>query len=124
MGFIITDNKDESKEISTNAWNWGPTVELLKKMDILDEERLELIRFNCGTEVTTEEAHKIGTFIREKILSRLEQNERVMLDMTVTDEPDDGTFHRDDLGKNYSASYDWLKKFSDFCMESSGFTVY
>ena len=39
-------------------------------------------------------------------------------------EPDTGEFHRDDLARNYSATYAWLGRFRDFCRSSGGFTVY
>lgn len=124
MGFIITDFQDESKSIYTTAWNWGPTVELLKLMNVLDEDRLELIRYNCGVEVNTEEARQIAEFIIIQVLSKITPEERVTYDLKITDEPDDGTFHREDLAKNYSATYDWLKEFSEFCQTCEGFTVY
>ena len=36
------------------------------------------------------------------------------------------TFYRDEdeQWKNYSASYDWLKEFSEFCLRSKGFQVF
>jgi len=124
MSFIITDNKDESKEVTANAWNWGPTVEIIKQMNILDEERMEMIRFNCATEVSSSEAKAIGNFIQDNVLSKLNPKERITYDLKTTAEPDDGTFHREDSAKNYSATYDWLKTFTQFCLESDGFTVY
>lgn len=123
MAFIIVDAVDESKDLVTNAWNWGPTVVLIRQMGILDAVRSETIRYNQGTEVSADEARKIGVFIGD-VLSELEPGQRVTLDLDITDESDDGTFHRDDLAKNYSATYDWLKRFSEFCLASNGFKVY
>lgn len=124
MGFIISDLEDDDKDLMANAWTWGPTVELLKQMNILDAERLEMIRYNCGTTVNQQEACQIGQFLKEKILPKIKPGDRVTLDLEVTDEPDDGTFHRDDLAKNYSTSYEWLLTFSDFCLECRGFQVF
>ena len=124
MSFILADIVDGSKEIQVNAWNWGPTVELIRSLSVLDAHRSETIRYNLATEVSADEAKMIGLFIRDMILTQLGPMERITLDLNVTDEPDDGTFHRDDLAKNYSATRSWLKRFSVFCLASNGFKVY
>jgi hypothetical protein len=50
----------------------------------------------------------------------------VRLDGSVTDVPDDGTFHREpaEQFENYSASEAWLRTFAAFCRECGGFRVH
>jgi hypothetical protein len=110
--------------ISINGWNWRPTLELLHRTGILSEETLGLMSFNGGGgEVTPDEAERIAEFL-DGYLARLGAGDRVTLDGSVTMEPDSGEFHRDDLARNYSATFAWLVQFRDFCRSSGGFQVY
>jgi hypothetical protein len=112
------------ESISINGWNWRPTLELLHRTGILSDEALELMSFNGGGgEVTPDEAGRISEFL-DGYLARLGPDDRVMLDGAVTTEPDTGEFHRDDLARNYSATFAWLVRFRDFCRSSGGFQVY
>ena len=104
-----------------NAWNWRPTEELVRRTGILPDETLELLEYGIG-EVTAEQAGRIADFL-DDYLSRLGPQHRVALDGTVIDEPDTYEFHRDDLSRNYTASYEWLTKFRDFCRTCHGFTM-
>jgi hypothetical protein len=110
--------------VSVNGWNWRPTLELLHGSGILSEETLELMSFNGGGGAATpEQAERIAVFLDDH-LAGLRPDERVTLDGAVTAEPDTGEFHRDDLARNYSATYAWLARFRDFCRSSGGFEVY
>jgi len=108
-------------EIWTNAWNWRPTEELVRRSGIVPGETLELLEYGIG-EVTAEQAKRLADFL-DDYLSGLGSQHRVTLDGTVIDEPDTYEFHRDDLSRNYSATYEWLTKFRDFCRTSNGFTM-
>lgn len=125
MGFCLTDLGDESCNVFVNFWNWRPTVELIGSFEILDKERLELIGEQClGTKVFKEEARQIGIQIREQILPDLTDEQRILLDLTSTIEPNDSEFHQgEDSHKNYSTSRKWLEKFSEFCLTCDGFSV-
>ena len=76
-----------------------------------------------GHEITKQEANLIGKKIQEDILNEMPIGNRISLDLELISEPDDFEFHRDDLSKNYSATYDWLREFSDFCLKCNGFNV-
>lgn len=117
----------ESFEFRANVWNWKPTVEIIKSFDIVDEGKLRQMSYNAtGATFSREEAQTIGERIRDEILPRLEPNKRMFSDLSVTDAPDDKTLFQDEdeKWKNYSASYDWLKEFSEFCLKSKGFQVF
>ena len=127
MSFTLLDLGSENFEFRANIWNWKPTVEIIKSFDIVDEGKLRQMSYNAtGAQFSDEEAQTIGEKIRDEILPKLEPNKRMFGDLSVTDAPDDGTFHSegDQEWKNYSASYDWLKDFSEFCLKSEGFQVF
>jgi hypothetical protein len=52
--------------------------------------------------------------------ARLGEGERLLADGTVTDVPDDGTFYRDDLTKNYSVRRETLVRIIDFLRSATG----
>lgn len=125
MGFVITDLADDNKVLFVNFWNWRPTVELIKRMGVVDSDRAELLHMQCaGTAVSESEARKIAQGLRSDVLTALHGGDRVRLDLSVTSEPDVGVFHRGaDFDRNYSASLDWLTRFAQFCSECRGFSV-
>jgi len=127
MSFTLLDLGAESFEFRANIWNWKPTLEIIKSFDIIDEGKLRQMSYNAtGARFSDEEARTIGTKIRDEILPKLEPNKRMFADLSVTDATDDGTLYKDgdEQWKNYSASYDWLKDFSEFCLKSKGFQVF
>ncbi|HEY8559827.1 MAG TPA: hypothetical protein VIL74_05445 [Pyrinomonadaceae bacterium] len=126
MGFILKDMAAENHELSVNAWNWRPTLAIIESFGILDAERLEMLGYNIGTEVAKDEARAIGEKIRDEILPGLNPQSRVLYDLTVTEEKDDGRFFREkeEFWQNYNASREWLKNFSEFCRSCEGFEVY
>jgi len=127
MSFTLLDLGSKNFEFRANVWNWKPTLEIIKSFDIVDEGKLRQMSYNAtGAQFSDEEAQTIGEKIRDEILPKLEPNKRMFGDLSVTDAPDDGTFHSEgkEEWKNYSVSYDWLKDFSEFCLKSEGFQVF
>lgn len=121
------DLGSEGFEFRSNVWNWKPALEIIKSFDVIDEGKLRQMGYNAtGATFSREEAHTIGERIRDEILPKLEPNKRIFTDLSITDAPDDGTLFQDEdeKWKNYSASYNWLKDFSDFCLQSKGFQVF
>ena len=125
VGFHLIDLADDEHYVAVNYWNWRPTLELIRSFRIIDDKRLELMSTQCvGAEVTQQEATAIAHQLESGVLHSLPESGRVLLDSSVTSDPDDGTFYRDDeVEKNYSASKEWLLKFSQFCRSSDGFSV-
>ena len=62
----------------------------------------------------------------KEILPKLKPNKRIFADLSITDSPDDGTFHEHgaDAWKNYSVGIVWVEDFSDFVLRSKGFQVF
>lgn len=127
MSFTLMDLGSENFELSASVWSWKPTLEIIRSFDIISEGKLRQMEYAAtGVKIELEDAHDIGKKIRETILPKLEPNKRMFMDLSITDAPDDGTIYRDEdeKWKNYSAGYDWLKEFSDFCLVSKGFQVF
>ena len=127
MSFTLIDLGSENFEFAANVWNWKPTLEIIKSFDILSDGKLRQMEYNAtGVKLTKEEVHEIGEKIRDKFLPQLEPDKRIFMDLTITDEADDGTLYKDEdeQWKNYSTNYEWLKEFTDFCLKSKGFQVF
>jgi len=127
MSFTLIDLGSENFELSSNVWSWKPTLEIIKSLDILSDGKIRQMEYAAtGVKIELEDAHDIGRKIQATILPKLEPNKRMFMDLSITDAHDDGTIYRDEdeKWKNYSASYEWLKEFSDFCLKSKGFQVF
>ncbi|KAB8188447.1 hypothetical protein FH608_044215 [Nonomuraea phyllanthi] len=112
----------DGRTLSVNAWNWRPALELLESAGVLDAETAELLGYNILVELGGEDARRIAAFL-DSYLSTAPAGGRVLLDGSVTTEPDTFEFHRDDLARNYSATVEWLTRFRDFChAATNGFT--
>ena len=127
MSFTLMDSSSENFEFHANVWNWKTALEIIKSFDILSESKLRQMTYTAtGVKLEKDEAHLIGEKIRDEILPKLEPNKRIFSDLSITDTPDDKTLYRDEdeQWKNYSASHDWLKELSEFCLKSKGFQLY
>jgi hypothetical protein len=127
MSFTLIDQGSENFEFQTNVWNWKALLEVVKSFDMFSDSKIRQMSYNAmGTKVDLDDAHAIGTRIRDELLPKLEPNKRIYADLSITDAPDDMTLHKDDdeQWKNYSVTYDWLKDFSDFCLKSKGFQIF
>jgi hypothetical protein len=127
MSFTLHDMGTENFEFSANVWNWRAALEIIKSLDIISEGMVRQMAVNAtGVKIDIDDAHVIGEKIRDVILPKLSPEQRIYADMSITEGPDDMTLHRDDddQWKNYSVGYDWLKEFSDFCLNSKGFQIF
>ena len=127
MSFTLHDMSSENFEFNANVWNWKAILEVIKEMDVLSEGKVRQMGYNAmGVKVDVEDAHLIGSKLRDTVLPKLAPNKRMFADGSVTDDPDDGTIYRDEdeQWKNYSVSHDWVKDFSDFCLRSKGFQIF
>lgn len=127
MSFTLMDLSSENFEFRANVWHWKTALEIIKSFDILSEGEIRQMNYTAtGVKVEAEDGRRIGERIRDEILPQLVPNKRIYMDLSITDKPDDGTLYKDDdeQWKNYSADYEWLKEFSDFCLKSKGFQVY
>lgn len=127
MSFTLTDMSSENFEFRSSVWNWKAVLEVIKSLNIISEGKIREMSSNAtGVKVFDEEAKLIGEKIREQILPKLEPNKRIFLNLSISDKPDDGTIYKDkdEEWQNYSADYNYLDEFAEFCFKSKGFQVY
>lgn len=108
MSFTLQDAKDD--DFRLNAWNWGVLHHLVVRAAILPDQVWEPARYNAGAELDTEQIGVLADFLEQSLLPRLQPGERMYHDGSVTDEPDDGTFYREEgeMWKNYSLHHSVL----------------
>jgi hypothetical protein len=94
----------EGRSLKVNAWNWGVLHHRVAAARILPAEIWETMRFNAGDELDPGHVKVLIEFLERRVLSCLRVGERMFFDGSVTDQPDDGTFYRDEKErwKNYS----------------------
>lgn len=127
MSFTLIDQGSENFEFQASVWQWKAALEVIRSLDILSEGALRQMTYNAtGVKVSMEEAREMGERIRTEWLTKLGPESRVYGDLSITNDPDDMTLHRDDdeQWKNYSVSREWLSEFSAFCLRSKGFQVF
>ncbi len=127
MSFTLTDLGSENFEFNANVWNWKAALELIRSFDIISENSLRQMTYNAtGVKISFEDAQEIGTRIKAEVLPKLAPDKRMFSDLSITNDPDDMTLHRDgdEQWKNYSFTHDWLEEFAEFCLNSKGFQVF
>jgi hypothetical protein len=128
MSFILVPKRGDDVQI--NAWNWRPTLELLLKEGLISEELHDRMGAPCtGGEVDAELADRIAEVIG-RTLKVMRPGDRIRADLTVTDQPKNKWVIRPetrpeemDVNDIYSATYEWLAEFAEFCRSSGGFKV-
>jgi hypothetical protein len=123
MTFILVPlHADPNDDLQINGWNWRPTLELLYRACLLDDEGVQRASANgAGGRVTAEQALRIAEFL-DRYLADLTPGQRVRWDGMVTSAPRTDQLDQDPR-ELYSATYEWLSKFRNFCRTSGGFTV-
>lgn len=123
----MIDRGSENFVLTASVWSWKAALEVIKDLDIIGEGAVRQMTYNAtGVKVSIEDAHEIGSRIRDEVLPKVPAGSRMFADMTVTDAPDEGTLYRDgdEQWKNYSVTHEWLTEFSEFCLRSKGFQVF
>ncbi len=128
MSFILIPKHGE--DLQVNGWNWRPTIALLLQANLIDEQQHELLGANgCQGTVDSNSAAKIADFM-DQHLAKMSPGQRLRGDLTITSEPKKRSIFApnskaEDLNpvEIYSASYEWLVMFRDFCRTSQGFYV-
>jgi hypothetical protein len=120
MSFILVPSR--GTELHVNGWNWRPTLLLLHARGLIDDEQHERMGANaCGGRADADLAGRIAGCLDAEV-ARMKPGERLSADLVVTAAPQPL-----DLGApavdSYSASYEWLVRFRDFCGGSEGFEV-
>ena len=124
MSIDLFDKQTEEICFSINSWQWKAIVEEIRRQRIISEEIIDgLHQSYCENGLTIEQCRLVASVLREKVIAKLSGTERILLDGTRTNVPDDYIFHRVEVEKNYSTSKLALTKFVE-CLETcNGFEV-
>jgi hypothetical protein len=120
MGFRLT--AEAGDELKLNSWQWKPIVTLAGRTGAVDDGTVELMNFNADVPLTAAQAERLAAAVDE-VVAAMPDGSRLLLDGGVSTEPDDGTFHRDDLSLNYSTPKTSLQTFATFSRTSHGFRI-
>jgi hypothetical protein len=128
MAFILISENGE--EVVINAWNWRPTLELLRDATLIDDDLYERMgTFGREAKVDADTADRIADFLDER-LAAMKKGDRIRADLTITDEAKkpliitpETQIEQIDVVDTYSATYEWLVQFKDFSKASGGFEV-
>ncbi|MFO0979013.1 MAG: hypothetical protein U0996_21570, partial [Planctomycetaceae bacterium] len=115
--WLIAENDIE--DLYVNVWRWGATMPLIHQSNILEPD-VEVF----GEQMVIakmDSCIKLADWLELNILTNLPDGSRIKQSGMMTNEPDDGTFHRDDLAENYSVDQEWLLEFISFLRECGGF---
>jgi hypothetical protein len=115
MSWVL--EKPDGTYLRANAWTWRPVVALLERHHLLDAEKLELLGYNVTVEITGDEAGRIAAFL-DDYLDTVPAAGRVLLDGSVTTEPETDELYRYDPERNYSAIVGWLREFRVFTRDA------
>lgn len=107
MGVSLTDSTGRS--LKASAWTWGVVhyVVSYAKPPIFDDDDLCALRPGY-IELDEQQIRKLHDFLNDVIRPMIPPDHRMMYGFSVTSEPDDYTFHRDDPAKNYSLHHTML----------------
>ena len=128
MAFILIPKNGE--EVTINAWNWRPTLELLHNANLIDGDLYERMgTFGREAIVDADTAARIADFLDERV-GTMKAGDRIRADLTVTDKAKKPLIFTPgmqtdqiDVVDTYSATYEWLVQFRDFARASGGFEI-
>jgi hypothetical protein len=128
MSFILVPQDGE--DVQVNAWNWRPTLEILYREKLIGLEQYERMgAHGCGGRVDGEFALRVAETIERKLYA-MKPGGRTLADGSLTDQKKkevvfspqwDG--QEVDVNDLYSAEFEWLERFRDFCRKCGGFEV-
>lgn len=127
MSVTLADIGDKNENFTASRWSWKAAMAIIESLEVLDESTVKMLKKgHLDIVIEKSVAQQIAIGIREKFISKLSEKSRVYANLSVTEEPDDGTLYNkpEEEWKNYSASRGWLESFVDFCDTSDGFRIF
>jgi hypothetical protein len=90
-----------------SVWSWGLLHHTFVLADLFDDDTSARLR--AGQVVLSEQqVEALVAHLEEGLLPEIPPGQRLLHDFTLTRDPDDGTFHRDHLERNYSLDHSVL----------------
>ena len=126
MTVMLMDNETDDVVFDINFWHYRAIVEAIRSLRVLPDDHVDRLHEPfTGSGLTKDECLIVAKELHARLVSTLDQDDRLLLDGTVTKEPDDGVFHKTDIEwqKNYSTNRTVIAAFVDAIRKSNGFTV-
>lgn len=127
MSVTLADIAGINDNFSASRWSWKAAMAIIESLDVVDESTLKMLqKGHLDIIIEKDVAKLIAAGIKENYLAKLSEKSRVYANLSITEDPDDGTLYKsqEDEWKNYSASKEWLESFVDFCETSEGFRIF
>jgi hypothetical protein len=122
MSFTLYANNGD--DLRLTSWSYRPFLEILRGISAFDVSKLDqLMDVPESVEISEIEATQAANLLAEYVTILPPNIKRIMYDLSEVETEDDGTFYRDDLGKNYSIPVQTLKELAEFMRSSGGFHV-
>jgi len=108
----ITDN-EEHGYFRANVWYWRPLWAFVEYIcqDTLNDSEKKAGYYNDGNIISKEQAHQISNKLK----------------LSFTDETFNkfkNDFDKTNTGTGYNCNYELIVEFSNFCLNSGGFTIH
>lgn len=121
MSVILVDLGDAGHDVMVSNGGWRDTVDVVRRLGLLDEERLRRLETAwLGQQLSQEEAREIGDALVAGPLAAIAWSDNVYPPAGLWSHP-----------RNYSRDYDpstfwpgWLRAFAGFCLTCKGFIAY
>ena len=125
MGVTLSDKRTDAIVFNANFWHWRAIVEAVRTLKVLPESRVDSLHEVYIGDLTETEVRAVATAIRDRLLPKLIEGERLFLDGSSSIVQDDGTMHYEpeDQHKNYSTNRKVLEDFVFCCETCNGFVV-
>lgn len=124
MGFHLKDPDDDSNLMFINFWHWRTIVEAVRRAAVFDAATIDRMHQQCTMfQLSRDQSQVMVQVIEDQLMPQLEENERLLLDGSVTEEEDDGTFHKVELERNYSTNLEVLRNVVAFCRSTRGIVI-
>lgn len=120
----VSFRREDGTILRMNAWSWGVLHEVIFALEVIPEGQWEPARTgSCRLEA--EQVTALVDALDREVVPCFEPGVRMLVDGTFTEEPDDGTFYRDEseMWRNYSLHHDVLIEAVEFLRASDGFVV-
>jgi hypothetical protein len=114
----ITLQERDGARFTMSVWSWGLLHQTFVLADLFDDDTTARLRVGQGV-LAEQDVDALLAHLEEGLLPELRPGERMLHDFTVTREPDDGTFHRDDLERNYSLDHSVLTDLIAFLKQAA-----
>lgn len=126
MGVSLFDPVTRTFIFDINFWHWGAIVGSIDRLGVLSPEAVDGLTQYFAGELSAEEARNVAAALRERVLPTMTADERMMLDGSFTQTPDDGVFHKapQTQALNYSTTREVMELFIIACETCNGFKVW